>query len=90
MVQMVHLRMIDRGGREGKINVIEMVHVRRRGRSGGQIGAVETVHVRRMRREGEKGEEDKRLWLKEECEKNKGRGEEGGGEVKYVRWRGSM
>ena len=27
VVQMVHLRMIDRGGRE-KINVVEMVHVR--------------------------------------------------------------
>ena len=48
----MHLRMIDRGGRE-KIIVMEMVHVRRRGRSGGQIGAVETVHVRRMKREGE-------------------------------------
>ena len=33
MVQMVHLRMIDRGGRE-KINVVEMVHVRRKVRSG--------------------------------------------------------
>ena len=48
--------------------------MRPRGRSGGQIGAVETVHVRRMKREGEEGEEDKCLWLKEECEKNKGRG----------------
>ena len=38
--------------------------------------------MRRMK----EGEEDK--WLKEECEKNKGEG--GGGEVKYVRWRGSM
>ena len=44
-----------------------------------------------MKREREEGEEDKRLWLKEECEKDEGRGgEEGGGEVKYVRWRGSM
>ena len=72
MVQMVHLRMIDRGGRE-KINVVEMVHVRWRGRSAGQIGAVETVHVRRMKREGEE-REDKCSWLKEECERNKGRG----------------
>ena len=54
--------------------MMERVHVRRRGRSGGQIGAVETVHVRRMKREGEEGEEDKCLWLKKECEKNKGRG----------------
>ena len=53
--------------------MMERVHVRRRGRSGGQIGAVETVHVRRMKREGEEGE-DKCLWLKKECEKNKGRG----------------
>ena len=30
--------------------------------------------MRRMKREGEEGEEDKCLWLKEECEKNKGRG----------------
>ena len=62
MVQMVHLRMIDREGRE-KIIVMEMAHVRRRGRSGGQIGAVETVHV--------KDEEGRRGQI---CEVERGRG----------------
>ena len=63
------------------MSVMERVHVRRRRRSGGQIGAVETVHVRRMKREGEKGEEDKCLWLKEECEKDEGRGGRRGGQI---------
>ena len=55
----------------------------RGGRRGGQICEVERVHVRRMRRE-----EGRRNVCSGEgpCEKDEG----GGGEVKYVRWRGSM
>ena len=56
---------------------------RMRGEEGGQIREVERVYVRRMR-----GEEGRTNVCGGEgpCEKDEG----GGGEIKYVRWRGSM
>ena len=53
------------------------------GRRGGQMCEVERVHARRMR--GEKGRSNV-CGGEGPCEKDEG----GGGEVKYVRWRGSI